>query len=102
MPFPVVLDASFRNYESFGLRSVGVMLWLGIGVNVVALTMSNTAVRLVGANKASMLNYVRSALAAILAIALLGETFHPYHGVALLLVIAGVYLMTQGRNVGVR
>jgi drug/metabolite transporter (DMT)-like permease len=80
----------------FDLTAIGVMLWLGIAVTVVALSMSNTAVRLVGANKASMLNYIRSALAAILAIVLLGETLYTFHAVALLLVIAGVYLMTQG------
>jgi drug/metabolite transporter (DMT)-like permease len=82
------------------LHTVSIMLWLGIAVTVVALGMSNTAVRLVGANKASMLNYIRSAMAAVLAIVLLGETLYPFHAVALLLVVAGVYLMTRGRNVG--
>jgi drug/metabolite transporter (DMT)-like permease len=81
------------------LTSVGVMLWLGIAVTVIALGMSNTAVRLIGANKASMLNYIRSAMAAILAIMLLGETLYAFHAIALLLVLAGVYLMTRGRNV---
>lgn len=80
-------------------QSVAGLLWIGIAVTVVALSMSNTAVRLIGANKASMLNYIRSAIAAILAILLLGETLYPYHAVALALVVAGVYLMTLGRNV---
>jgi drug/metabolite transporter (DMT)-like permease len=79
-------------------HTIGVMLWLGIAVTVVALGMSNTAVRLIGANMASMLNYIRSALAAILAILLLGETLYPYHAIALLLVVAGVYLMTRRRS----
>lgn len=82
----------------FDLKTIGVMLWLGIAVTVIALGMSNMSVRLIGANKASMLNYIRSALAAVLAIVLLGETLHAFHTVALLLVVAGVYLMTRGRD----
>lgn len=80
-------------------EAIAGLLWIGIAVTVVALSMSNTAVRLIGANKASMLNYIRSSIAAILAIAILGETLHAYHAVALALVFAGVYLMTRGRNV---
>ncbi len=79
-------------------QTVAIMLWIGIAVTVIAVGLSNTSVRLIGANKASMLNYIRSALAAILAILLLGETLYPFHVIALLLVIGGVYLMTQGRR----
>jgi drug/metabolite transporter (DMT)-like permease len=81
-------------------KTIGVVLWLGVAVTVIALGMSNTAVRMIGANKASMLNYIRSAIAAMLAIVLLGETLYPYHAIALLLVIAGVYLMTRGPSAG--
>ena len=82
------------------LKTIGVMLWLGIAVTVIAISMSNTSVRLIGANKASMLNYIRSALAAVLAVLLLGETLYTFHAIALLLVVAGVYLMTRGRSGG--
>jgi drug/metabolite transporter (DMT)-like permease len=80
-------------------EAVAGLLWIGIAVTVIALSMSNTAVRLIGANKASMLNYIRSSIAAALAIALLGETLHLYHAIALALVFVGVYLMTRGPSV---
>lgn len=82
------------------LQAIAIMLWLGIAVTVIAVSMSNTSVRLIGPNKASMLNYIRSAMAAGLAILLLGETLYPYHAIALALVVVGVYLMTRGRSVG--
>lgn len=96
-----VAETIFYKPMPIDLQTAGVMLWLGVAVTVIAVSMSNTSVRLIGANKASMLNYIRSAMAAGLAIVLLGETLHPFHAIALLLVIVGVYLMTRGRNVTV-
>ena len=81
------------------LVAVGTLLWLGIAITTIAVGLMNSAVRLIGANKASMGNYVRSLFTAFLAIVLLGEQLHLFHAIALTLVIGGVYLMTQGRIV---
>lgn len=79
-------------------EAVGALLWIGIAVTSIAVGLTNTAVRLIGANKASMANYVRAVFTALLAILLLGEVLETFHAVALVLVIGGVYLMTRGRR----
>ena len=79
------------------LTTIGTLFWLGIAITTIAVGLTNTAVRLIGANKASMGNYVRSLFTALLAIVLLGEQLQLFHAVALTLVIGGVYLMTRGR-----
>jgi drug/metabolite transporter (DMT)-like permease len=81
------------------LVTIATLLWIGIAITTVAVGLTNTAVRLIGANKASMGNYVRSLFTAFLAIVLLGEDLHLFHAVALALVIGGVYLMTRGHPV---
>lgn len=82
------------------LVTIGTLLWVGIAITTVAVGLTNTAVRIIGANKASMGNYVRSLFTAFLAIVLLGEELHMFHALALALVIGGVYLMTRGRASG--
>lgn len=82
------------------LVTVGTLLWLGVAVTTIAIGLTNTVVRLIGANKASMGNYVRALFTAFLAIVLLGEELQLFHAIALVLVIGGVYLMTRGRTPG--
>lgn len=81
-------------------EAVGALLWIGIGVTVVAVGLNNSVVRSLGANKASIGNYLRSIFTALLAIVLLGETFELFHAVALILVMGGVWLLSQGRSLG--
>jgi len=76
-------------------EAIAGMLWVGIAVTVFAVGLTNTAVRIIGANKASMGNYLRAGFTAILAIVLLGETFQTFHAIGLALVIGGVFLMTR-------
>jgi drug/metabolite transporter (DMT)-like permease len=80
--------------------SIGALLWIGIAVTAIAVGLNNAAVLSMGANKASIGNYLRSIFTALLAIGLLGESFEPFHGVALALVIGGVWLLSRGRSVG--
>jgi drug/metabolite transporter (DMT)-like permease len=80
--------------------TISTLLWIGIAITTIAVGLTNTAVRLIGANKASIGNYVRSLFTAFLAIVLLGEDLHLFHAIALGLVIGGVYLMTRGRTPG--
>lgn len=77
---------------------IAALLWIGIAVTAIAVGLTNTAVRIIGANKASMANYLRAGFTAILAILLLGETFQTFHAVGLVLVIGGVLLMSRGRS----
>lgn len=78
--------------------SIGSFLWVGIAVTAIAVGLMNAAIRRIGANKASMSNYMRALFTALLAVLLLGEEFQAFHLVAMVLVIGGVYLMTLGRR----
>ena len=77
--------------------SIASFLWVGIAVTAIAVGLMNAAIRRIGANKASMSNYMRALFTALLAVVLLGEEFQTFHLVAMVLVIGGVYLMTLGR-----
>ncbi len=74
------------------------LLWIGIAVTSLAVGMNNAVVRNLGANKASISNYLRSLFTALLAILLIGETFEVYHGIAFILVVSGIWLLSMGRS----
>jgi drug/metabolite transporter (DMT)-like permease len=82
------------------LVSISALVWIGVAVTAIAVGLNNAAVLAMGANKASIGNYLRSIFTALLAIVLLGETFEPFHAVALALVIGGVWLLSRGRSLG--
>lgn len=75
------------------------LLWIGIAVTSIAVGMNNAVVRNLGANKASISNYLRSLFTALLAILLIGEIFELYHGIAFILVISGIWLLSMGRSI---
>ncbi|MEK9662274.1 MAG: DMT family transporter [Alphaproteobacteria bacterium] len=81
-------------------EAIAALVWIGVAVTAIAVGLNNAAVRAMGANKASIGNYMRSIFTALLAIALLGESFETYHAVALALVIGGVWLLSRGRSIG--
>ena len=74
------------------------LLWIGVAVTSVAVGMNNAVVRTLGANKASVSNYLRSLFTALLAILLIDEIFEVYHGIAFILVISGIWLLSKGKS----
>ena len=72
--------------------------WIGVGVGVFAVGFTNTAVLALGANTASMSNYMRAVLTTLLAILLLNEQLQTFHAIAFVLVVAGIILMGRGRR----
>ncbi len=93
-----IIETIFVRAMPFSYASVGALLWVGIAITTIAVALTNSAVRMIGANKASMGNYVRSLFTALLAIVILGEELKIFHAVALTMVISGVYLMTRSKN----
>lgn len=81
-------------------EAISALVWIGVAVTAIAVGLNNAAVRAMGANKASIGNYLRSIFTALLAIVLLGESFEPFHAVALALVMGGVWLLSRGRSIG--
>lgn len=80
------------------VEAFATIAWIGGVVGVFAVGFMNTAVLALGANKASMSNYIRAVFTTGLAILVLGESLQIHHLVAFALVIAGVFLMGRGRR----
>jgi len=94
-----ILETIYIRPVPFTGEAVASLLWVGIAVTALAVALTNTAIRRLGPNKASISNYMRVLFTAVLAILLLGESFEGYHMFGLLAVIGGVFLMTRGRSV---
>lgn len=85
-PVPLTLEAGVT------------IAWIGLIVGVFAVGFTNSAVLALGANKASMSNYVRAVFTTLLAILVLGERMQTFHIVAFVLVFTGIFLMGRGRR----
>lgn len=83
-------------------EAAAVMAWVGIGVAIVAVGFTNSAVLAIGANKATISNYIRALLTALLAVLILGERLELFHLVAFAFVVAGVFMLGRGRRVRAR
>jgi drug/metabolite transporter (DMT)-like permease len=93
-----IIETIYLRPIPINLLTVGSILWVGIAVTAIAVALMSVAIRQIGANKASMSNYMRALFTALLAVVLLGEEFQTFHLIAMALVIGGVYLMTRGRR----
>ena len=93
-----IIETIYLRPVPINLLTVGSILWVGIAVTAIAVALMSVAIRQIGANKASMSNYMRALFTALLAVLLLGEEFQTFHLIAMALVIGGVYLMTRGRR----
>ena len=98
LPIYLVESYFFRPMPVNG-QIILLLLWIGIAVTSVAVGLNNAVVRNLGANKASISNYLRSLFTALLAILLIGEIFEIYHGIAFILVISGIWLLSMGRSI---
>ena len=97
--FPIyVLETIFYMPMPVTWESVGIMAWVGIVVAIFAVGFTNTSVLALGANKATIGNYIRALITAALAILILGEKLEPFHLLAFALVVAGVVLLGRGRR----
>ena len=80
------------------LQAGATIVWIGAVVGVFAVGFTNTAVLALGANKASMSNYIRAVFTTVLAILVLNEQLQAFHALAFVLVVAGLFLMGRGRR----
>ncbi len=79
-------------------QAFATIAWIGVVVGVFAIGFLNTAVLALGANKASMSNYIRAVFTTVLAIVVLGEQFEAFHAIAFVLIAAGIVLMGRSRR----
>ena len=75
-----------------------VIVYSGIFPSLVAQTFWIRGVELIGSNRAGIFINIVPIFAATLAILLLGEKFHFYHAIALVLVIGGVWIAQAKRS----
>ena len=95
--FPFYVSETMYFYPvPFNFFTIVSILWVGIAVTALAVGMISFSIRRIGANKASVSNYMRALFTALLAVVILDEAFEIFHLIALVLVIGGVYLMTLG------
>ncbi|MGB0573082.1 MAG: DMT family transporter [Alphaproteobacteria bacterium] len=80
-------------------EAAAVMAWVGIAVAIIAVGFTNTSILALGANKATISNYIRALITAGLAILILGERLELFHLVAFAFVVAGVVMLGRGRRV---
>ena len=97
LPF-YMIETYFYKPVPTDFMSIGVLLWVGIAITSIAVGLMNSAVRIIGANKASIGNYMRSLFTAFLAIVFLGEEVQVFHVLSLVFVLGGVYLMTKSSS----
>ena len=91
-----LLETIYYGPVKVNTSSVLSILWVGIAVTAIAVGMISFSIRKVGANKASISNYMRALFTALLAVVLLDENFKTFHFHAMILVVGGVFLMTLG------
>ena len=73
------------------------VLYMALFSTILGLVCINTVIAHIGPGRAGIFYYLIPVLTALLAIALLGEAFHLYHLVAIVLVLGGVYLSSRSR-----
>lgn len=86
------LELMLRGGFSPSLPVVGSILYVGVIASVLAFACWNHGVERVGATRAGLYIHLMPVFAAILAVALLGETLHRYHFVGVVAIAAGLWL----------
>lgn len=69
--------------------------YVAIFASILAYLAFNRTVELVGANTAGLTVHLVPVFGTVLAVLLLGETFHPYHGIGVALIATGLLLATR-------
>lgn len=92
LPFNV-LETIYYAPVKVSVGTIFSILWVGIAVTAIALRIISFSIRKVGANKASISNYIRALFTALLAVFILGENFETFHLHPMILIIVAVFLM---------
>ncbi len=76
------------------LPTVATVLYIALFASVIAFALWNHGVLAIGPNKAGLFLHLLPAYTTILAIFVLGESIHLYHGLGIGLIVFGIYLTT--------
>lgn len=78
-----------------GVRGVLLIIYSGVMASLVGQLLFVQGVRLVGANRAGLYINLVPLFGALMAVMFLGESLEFYHGVSLLMVLTGIYLVDK-------
>jgi drug/metabolite transporter (DMT)-like permease len=78
--------------------TLGAALYIGVVPSALANVLWNRAVPLVGANTSGLFLHLIPAFTTLMAILFLGELPRWFHGVAIVLIVTGIWLTTTGRR----
>ncbi|HEU0230632.1 MAG TPA: DMT family transporter [Burkholderiaceae bacterium] len=94
---PMLVFEAARGQTIFpDMRGWGVILYIVIFPSLVGQVLYIQAVELIGANRAGLFINLLPVWGAFLAVAILGEQFHVYHAVALVMILVGIGLAEYG------
>jgi drug/metabolite transporter (DMT)-like permease len=74
------------------------ILFIGLGPSLLAQLMFMRGVQLIGPGRTGVFLNLVPVFGPLLAVLILGEKFHVYHGVSLVLVLGGIWVSEQGRK----
>ena len=96
MLFPIYLwEFSIKGGFDLNLKSAGLLFYVVLFASLIAYLCWNNGVRVLGANKASMFNFLIPVFSAAIAIPVLREPLHTYHLLAAIFIFTGLWLTTK-------
>ena len=87
---------------AFDWVTIGTVAYFSIVATVIALLLINMSIARLGPTRAGSYFFLMPLFTSVLAVALLDEALHVYHVVGLVVVMAGVYLVSVHKRAGGR
>jgi len=87
-----VADLAFGHPPPFSLKAAAGVAYVAVFPSFLAYLFYNRGIDMIGAGRASQFLHLQPVFGALLAVLLLGETFHLYHAAGFLLIAAGIGL----------
>lgn len=91
----IAWEASVKGAFALTPATVGAIFYFGVFPSVLAYLFWNRAVAALGPGRTGMFMYLMPIFSAGLGWAFLGEPIRPYHGAGLVLIFAGIWLVTR-------
>jgi drug/metabolite transporter (DMT)-like permease len=99
--FPFFLIEVFSGYFHMPTaKGWAILGFVAVGPSLVAQLLYMRGVELIGPGRAGLFNNLTPIFGAFFAVLLLGEDFHPYHAVAMVLALSGIWVAEQRRAQG--
>ncbi|HXP29896.1 MAG TPA: DMT family transporter [Stellaceae bacterium] len=93
-----LVESAFVSPLRLSWAMVGAILYTGCVASVLGYICWNRGVELVGANRAGFTMHLIPAFSTILAVVILGEKVHLFHGVGIAMILFGLWLATSAKG----